>query len=66
MGANLLILFVTLPNMKKILFSLVFICGLFVVFIYQITQAPKNTNFPKQIEYNENEPLTLFIQKLKN
>ena len=23
-------------------------------------------SFPKQIEYNENEPLTLFIQKLKN
>lgn len=52
--------------MKKILFSLIFVCGLFVLFIYQITQAPKNTNFPKQIEYNENEPLTLFIQKLKN
>lgn len=52
--------------MKKLFLTLILISGLFLVSVYTTVQGPTNTLYPKQIQYNENEPLTSFIQRLED
>lgn len=51
--------------MKKLFLTLILIGGLFLMSVYTTVQGPTNTLYPKQIQYNENEPLTSFIQRLE-